>query len=375
MTIASETNKSGPYFGNGVTTTFEYDFKIDSAAHIRVVALVGAIERDLVLSNDYTVTGVGDPNGGSVILTAPPASMVAITLVRNVPFTQEIDLQNQGAFFAETIERGLDLSVMRDQQLAEEMSRTIKVPTSGDAQSLEDLIIAVERLEQSSGQIGVVAESIDAVDEVADALPALLNSLTDITNFADVYQGPRGGDPVQRNDGTPLQPGDLYFRTAVPRAMRVYDGTQWNDAAPGSLTIPDGSLALAKLVNAPAGRVIGRAAGAGSGSLQMLTFAEVYPLPASGDAAVLTPRMFGAIGNGDPANSAADTAGLTAALNKLFADSPSGVPNVPGEYTTLDCRAARTSSMLAMSPRRRGSVRYLGYGSQTGRCSSRIPSR
>jgi hypothetical protein len=30
MTIPSETSRSGPYTGNGVTSVFDYDFKIQS---------------------------------------------------------------------------------------------------------------------------------------------------------------------------------------------------------------------------------------------------------------------------------------------------------------------------------------------------------
>lgn len=102
--------------------------------------------------------------------------------------------------------------------------------------------------------------------------------------------------------------------------------------------IGDGSIALAKLINFPAGRVLGRAAGAGSGPPQLLTFDQVYTPPdvVPGSSQVLSPRMFGAVGNGDPANAAADTSGFIAAMNKLIDDAPGGLPNRAGPYMTLD---------------------------------------
>lgn len=186
MTIASETNKSGPYFGNGVTTTFPFDFKIDNAAHIRVVAMTGAAEVDLALSTDYTVTGVGG-SGGSVILTSPPLASTAITLVRSVPFTQEMDLQNQGAFFAEAIETGFDLSVARDQQLAEELSRTVRVPISSDPTDLEALIGGVVallgRVDDISTVAGVAAQ-VQLLASVSSDVHALAAVIADIVEAA-----------------------------------------------------------------------------------------------------------------------------------------------------------------------------------------------
>ncbi|KYK44553.1 hypothetical protein A1D31_14245 [Bradyrhizobium liaoningense] len=130
MTVASETNRSGPYTGNGVTTSFDYDFRILDAEHIRVIRAQGSIETQLTLNVDYTVSGVGDDGGGSIATTVAPSALQTITMLRDVPFTQEIDLENQGPYFAETMEGALDLATMRDQQLSERLGRTISFPDS-----------------------------------------------------------------------------------------------------------------------------------------------------------------------------------------------------------------------------------------------------
>lgn len=148
MTVPSENYRSGPYTGNGVTTSFKYDFRIVDENHVRVVrALVDGTEADLIIGLDYTVTGVGDQEGGDIILTSPLPVDFKLTNLRNVPFVQETDLENQGAYYAETVEKSLDLSVMRDQQLAERLARVVSLPATSpdyDPDQLINDILAVQ---------------------------------------------------------------------------------------------------------------------------------------------------------------------------------------------------------------------------------------
>jgi len=50
-----------------------------------------------------------------------------------------------------------------------------------------------------------------------------------VDGFDDTYLGSKSSDPTVDNDGDPLTTGDLYFSTTANK-LRVYDGTQWNDA-------------------------------------------------------------------------------------------------------------------------------------------------
>ena len=50
-----------------------------------------------------------------------------------------------------------------------------------------------------------------------------------VDGFDDTYLGAKSSDPTVDNDGDPLTTGDLYFSTTANK-LRVYDGTQWNDA-------------------------------------------------------------------------------------------------------------------------------------------------
>lgn len=166
MTVSSTINKSGPYIGNGSTVNFDYEFRILDMAHLIVVKTVGGVETLLTLA-DYAVTGVGALAGGSIILNVAPVTGETITIIPNPPFTQQIDLENQGAYYAETVERGLDLAAMRDQKLAEGLERAIQIPVSADASALNDVIAGVLRLADSADAVDVVAGIAANVTAVA----------------------------------------------------------------------------------------------------------------------------------------------------------------------------------------------------------------
>jgi len=167
MTVASEVNRSGPYIGNGVTTVFPYGFRILNAAHLTVIREQAGVETALTLGAGYTVSDVGDAGGGSITLAAAPSAAQTITILRNAPFTQETELENQGPYFAKTIEAAFDLAAMRDQQLSERVDRALAIPASADPSALSSMIDDVLRLADSANNIDLVAGSIANVAVVA----------------------------------------------------------------------------------------------------------------------------------------------------------------------------------------------------------------
>jgi hypothetical protein len=230
MTVPSAINKSGPYTGNGVTTSFAYGFRILDASHIRVVRTEGGV--DTVLTTGFTVTGVGAA-GGNVVFTVAPTAAQKITLIRNAPFTQQTDLENQGAYYAQTIEDALDLGVMRDQQLQEQIDRSVKIPVGAATFDLDALVADIVRVADSVVAVDTVAANIADVDTVAANVAdvgIVADNIVDVTNFADVYQGPKAVPPTLRNNGGPLLTGDLYFDT-VDNRMKVRASAAWVNAA------------------------------------------------------------------------------------------------------------------------------------------------
>lgn len=129
MTITSAVNRSGPYIGDGYASEFDCKFRVFDRRHVKVVRDISGVETVLELDTHYTVTGVGAAQG-TIVLTAPLPVGHKLTLLPSLPFTQEIDLEDQGAYYAETIERGFDLAVMRDLQLKEMVGRAVMIPPS-----------------------------------------------------------------------------------------------------------------------------------------------------------------------------------------------------------------------------------------------------
>lgn len=187
MTIASETNRAGPYSCNGATTVFPFGFKIYDESHIRVVLTnASGVEADLALGTDYTVSGVGVGSGGSVTTSTAHDSGNMITLILDVPFTQNTDLENQGAYFAETIERALDLLTQMALQLKEKLGRAVVLPAS----ETDQVVIPAETLNDIAGNAALVAQYKDAA--AASAIAAAASAVLAATFDPSAYLSKAG---------------------------------------------------------------------------------------------------------------------------------------------------------------------------------------
>lgn len=128
MTVPSESYKNF-YTGDGSTDTYAYTFRIIDEAFLVVHQLVsGETEpTPLVLGVDYTVTGAGNVNGGNIVLTAgnlPSSDKLSIR--QNPDLTQDLDLVNQGPFFAQDIEDALDKLTMASHRFDDAVVRSLK---------------------------------------------------------------------------------------------------------------------------------------------------------------------------------------------------------------------------------------------------------
>ncbi|EPN1976163.1 hypothetical protein ACTV6M_000858 [Escherichia coli] len=129
MTVSTEVNHN-EYTGNGVTTSFPYTFRVFNKSDL-VVQVIDLDENITVLDldTDYTVTGAGGYNGGNVILSKALANGYQISILRELPVTQETDLRNQGKFFAEVHEDAFDKLTMLIQQVRSWFSLALRKPS------------------------------------------------------------------------------------------------------------------------------------------------------------------------------------------------------------------------------------------------------
>lgn len=137
MTVQTETSRSGPYAGAGTTGPFTVGFRFIANAHLRVIRTTAAgIDSTLLLNTDYSVSGAGGSTG-TVTLTSALAPGEKLTIVRDVPFTQNADYVPGDAFPAESHEDALDLLTMQTQQLAEAQGRALTLPVTVSGASAE----------------------------------------------------------------------------------------------------------------------------------------------------------------------------------------------------------------------------------------------
>lgn len=128
MAMSTLTNRA-QYTANGVNTIFAFPYKFFEGTDLKVY--VGTTLK--TLTTDYTVQGIPPGSfygGGNVVFGAAPASLSVVTIVRNVPRTQSSDYQDYPnyAAAADVFENDLDRRAMCEQELADEISRILKIP-------------------------------------------------------------------------------------------------------------------------------------------------------------------------------------------------------------------------------------------------------
>lgn len=160
MTV-STSQSSTQFNGDGATTQFPFGFKALEKNDIRVLltnttdsALDGILPNATITATQgsaYTVT-LGNP-GGQVdfSISSAPSGGITVTVQRATSPLQQIDYVPNDPFPAETHERGLDRAALRDQELREIITRSVKYQP-GDNQSITtELPLAGERADRVLG--------------------------------------------------------------------------------------------------------------------------------------------------------------------------------------------------------------------------------
>lgn len=136
MTV-SITNPKQIYNGDGSTKNFDYSFAIFDETDLEVYRTTSGVDNELILGTDFTNTGGTTEYSGQIqILGTAPAADEKITIISNIPLTQPLDYEEYGAFSAESHEQGLDRLVRQNQQLQEQINRSVALPVSSNVSGL-----------------------------------------------------------------------------------------------------------------------------------------------------------------------------------------------------------------------------------------------
>lgn len=120
------------YTGNGTTTAFATGFYFLYNSQV-TVTLTDASGNNTTLTQgmDYTVTGAGSSGGGTVTCTVAPTAGYLVTVLRVTPNTQTTTFVPNDELPAASLENGLDLLTMQQQELTSpggSVDRAIKFP-------------------------------------------------------------------------------------------------------------------------------------------------------------------------------------------------------------------------------------------------------
>lgn len=129
MTVQTETNVA-IHRGNGAATVFPFSFKVLDADHLiveRRLVTTALVDKTYV-PGEYTVTGIGDEAGEVTIVGTPLSADYDLIIRRELPYTQDLDIVNQGGFYPDEVEAQLDRTTMQIQQIAEAQDRMVSVP-------------------------------------------------------------------------------------------------------------------------------------------------------------------------------------------------------------------------------------------------------
>lgn len=120
------------YVATAAQTVFPYDFPISDEADI-VVIQEGVT---LTLTTDYTVSGVGQQNGGNVTLTSGATLADVVTLYRDEPIERTSNFNVAGDFLSGTINDQLNSIVRWGQQLERDINRVVQLDPQDTAASV-----------------------------------------------------------------------------------------------------------------------------------------------------------------------------------------------------------------------------------------------
>ena len=162
MTVSSLSVKNS-YNGDNSTTSFAFTFPIHSSAELQVILRAAdGTETVQTLTTHYSIVDNG-ASGGQVNFVTAPGTGITVVLLRNTNLTQETDYISNDPFPAETHEAALDKLTLQQQELQEEVDRSIKLSRTNTMTSTEFTVDATNRAGKilafdSSGEIQVTQE-------------------------------------------------------------------------------------------------------------------------------------------------------------------------------------------------------------------------
>lgn len=237
LSVQNQTVKN-VYEGNGSTTVFPFTFALNETDGEHVGVYVTNYDDVSEATTNFEIN-VGTKTVVYPKVGEPLEAGKKITIMREIPNEQELNLENLGPFFAEDIERELDREVMMIQQLAESVSRSVKIDPSSDVRP-EDYLKKIS--DSVVAAANSAAEAATSERNAASSETAADESKTDAAKSAEearaALEEAKAVAQVVGVAGEPYDPTKTYNS---PDIVILPDGSAWRCLATSTGEYPAAS--------------------------------------------------------------------------------------------------------------------------------------
>lgn len=164
--ISTEIRRSQTYVGTGDVNSYTFPFRVFAADQVKVyVRAADAASGTLLDTTQYSVTlasASAQTVGGTVTLSDPLAAGAKLVILSNIPYTQLLALQNQGAFNAEDLNAAWDKNTALSQQLLDRLDRAVLAPELGDRTPEQFTQALFDARDEAVAKAGEAANSASA---------------------------------------------------------------------------------------------------------------------------------------------------------------------------------------------------------------------
>ena len=200
MVLESQESKVR-YQGNDLATEWPVPFPLLREEHLHLI-VTDANGLDTLIDSNYEIKGIKEENVSVTypVEGEPLASGHRLTIYREVPLVQQLDLENGGNFNAEVIERQFDNTVMQIQQIQEQIDRSIKVSISSEEipKTAEDIYEQVNLIaDRAKGAVTQAENAVNSAQEQAELATSAANDAYSSNCTAKAWAALPYGEPVE----------------------------------------------------------------------------------------------------------------------------------------------------------------------------------
>jgi hypothetical protein len=230
MTVANQTNRVQARGNNSAGQIIPFYYPISATSDLLVIQVsrTTGVETELTETTDYTVEILGD-TGGNVSLVSAIGTGFNIMVVRRMPYTQSMDLEQGDAFVAENVEDAIDKNTKLILQNKDRIDRGLVAP-DGDPTSITDNMELPSNIDRASAYLYFDASGLPtAVNPLTTGTASISNYMETILD--DVNEATFKAT-TNLETGTDIQAWDAQLDDIAALAVTdgniiVADGSNW----------------------------------------------------------------------------------------------------------------------------------------------------